>query len=184
MLTVSHICVWVRDQDEARDFYIDKLGFELRQDTDVAGFRWLTLSPPDQPDLELSVVVPGGPPLDPHTADQVRELMAKGVIGGVIFRILFASLADLPQLVFQALYLFVQVNIVLAVFNMIPIPPLDGSAILFRVVSPATAWQIRPVLAQYGNILLLGLIFAIILTPLGRALSELIGGITNLLLGL
>ena len=110
--------------------------------------------------------------------------LVMAVIGGVIFRILFASLADLPQLVFQALYLFVQVNIVLAVFNMIPIPPLDGSAILFRVVSPATAWQIRPVLAQYGNILLLGLIFAIILTPLGRALSELIGGITNLLLGL
>jgi catechol 2,3-dioxygenase-like lactoylglutathione lyase family enzyme len=86
MLTVSHICLFVRDQDEARDFYIDKLGFELRQDTDVAGFRWLTLSPPDQPELELSVVVPEGPALDPQTADQVRELMAKGVIGGVIFQ--------------------------------------------------------------------------------------------------
>jgi len=86
MLTISHICLFVRDQDEARDFYIDKLGFELRQDTDVAGFRWLTLSPPDQPELELSVVVPEGPALDPQTADQVRELMAKGVIGGVIFQ--------------------------------------------------------------------------------------------------
>ena len=110
--------------------------------------------------------------------------LVMAVIGGVIFRIVFASSADLPPLVYQALYLFVQINIVLAVFNMIPVPPLDGSALLFRVVSPATAWQIRPVLAQYGNILLLGLIFAIILTPLGRALSELIGGITNLLLGL
>ena len=86
MLTVSHICIWVADQDEARDFYTDKLGFEVRQDTDVAGFRWLTLSPPDQPELELSLVVPGGPALDPQTADQVRELMAKGVIGGVILQ--------------------------------------------------------------------------------------------------
>jgi catechol 2,3-dioxygenase-like lactoylglutathione lyase family enzyme len=86
MLTVSHICLWVNDQDEARDFYIDKLGFELRQDTDVAGFRWLTLSPPGQRELEISVVVPGGPALDPGTAEQVRELMAKGIIGGVIFQ--------------------------------------------------------------------------------------------------
>jgi Zn-dependent protease len=110
--------------------------------------------------------------------------LVMAIIGGVIFRIVFASSADLPPLVYQALYLFVQINIVLAVFNMIPVPPLDGSALLFRVVSPATAWQIRPVLAQYGNILLIGLIFAIILTPLGRGLSELIGGITNLLVGL
>ena len=86
MLTVSHICLWVNDQDEARDFYVDKLGFELREDTTMAGFRWLTLSPPDQPELEISVVVPGGPALDPGTAQQVRELMAKGVIGGLIFQ--------------------------------------------------------------------------------------------------
>ena len=86
MLTLSHICLWVNDQDEARDFYVDKLGFELREDTTMAGFRWLTLSPPDQPELEISVVVPGGPALDPGTAQQVRELMAKGVIGGLIFQ--------------------------------------------------------------------------------------------------
>ena len=64
--------------------------------------------------------------------------------------------------------LFVAINIVLAVFNMIPVPPLDGSAILFRLVSPATAWQIRPMLAQYGSLLLLVVIFAIVLTPLGN----------------
>ena len=50
---------------------------------------------------------------------------------------------------------FVAINILLAVFNLIPVPPLDGSAILFRVVSPATAWQLRPMLAQYGGILLI-----------------------------
>jgi catechol 2,3-dioxygenase-like lactoylglutathione lyase family enzyme len=86
MLTVSHICLWVDDQDEARDFYIDKLGCELRQDTDVAGFRWLTVSPPGQPELEIALNVPAQPPLDPQTAGQVRELLAKGVLGTVIFR--------------------------------------------------------------------------------------------------
>jgi catechol 2,3-dioxygenase-like lactoylglutathione lyase family enzyme len=86
MLNLSIICVWVDDQDEARDFYVDKLGFELRQDTSMAGFRWLTVSPPQQPELEISMVVPGSPALDPGTADQVRELMAKGVIGGLIFQ--------------------------------------------------------------------------------------------------
>jgi Zn-dependent protease len=110
--------------------------------------------------------------------------LVMAVIGGVTFRLLVASSVEFPQLVWQAIALFVQVNIVLAVFNMIPIPPLDGSALLFRVVSPATAWQLRPMLAQYGNILLIGLIFALILTPLGRGLGELIGGITNLLLGI
>ena len=72
MLTVSHICVWVRDQDEARDFYIDKLGFELRQDTDVAGFRWLTVSPPDQPELELSVGNPSSSVEPSPRTDQPR----------------------------------------------------------------------------------------------------------------
>ena len=68
-------------------------------------------------------------------------------------------------------------------FNLIPVPPLDGSAILFRVVSPATAWQLRPMLAQYGGIFLMLVVFALILTPLGQGISQLINDITNLLLG-
>ena len=43
----------------------------------------------------------------------------------------------------------------LAIFNLIPIPPLDGSALLFRFLDPQTAWRLRPFLAQYGFIILI-----------------------------
>ncbi len=106
-----------------------------------------------------------------------RILVAVGVIG--------TPFETGPTLMLDnVIRLFVAINIVLAVFNMIPVPPLDGSAILFRLVSPATAWQIRPMLAQYGSLLLLVVIFAIVLTPLGNVVFEIINGLTNLLLGI
>lgn len=85
MISISHLCLWVDDQDEALAFYRDMLGFEPREDTTMAGFRWVTLSPPDQPDLELSLVVPGAP-YDEETTAQVRSLMAKGLLGGVVLQ--------------------------------------------------------------------------------------------------
>ncbi len=114
------------------------------------------------------------------------------VVGAVIWRILVAvGVIDFSTMTFGSptFYLasvldsFVAINILLAVFNLIPVPPLDGSAILFRVVSPATAWQLRPMLAQYGGILLMLVVFALILTPLGQGISGLIGDITDFLLG-
>jgi catechol 2,3-dioxygenase-like lactoylglutathione lyase family enzyme len=78
---LSHTTIWVLDQDQARDFYTDKLGFEVKTDERMDGFRWLTVSPPDQPDHELILLEPGAPMMDPETADQVKELVAKGVIG-------------------------------------------------------------------------------------------------------
>ncbi len=114
------------------------------------------------------------------------------VVGAVVWRILVAvGVIDFSTMTFGSptFYLasvldsFVAINILLAVFNLIPVPPLDGSAILFRVVSPSTAWQLRPMLAQYGGILLMLVVFALILTPLGQGISRLIGDITNLLLG-
>ena len=56
------------------------------------------------------------------------------------------------------LYLFVVFNVMLAVFNLIPIPPLDGSTLLFRFLPPRQAWQIRPFLAQYGMFIVLGVV--------------------------
>jgi Zn-dependent protease len=106
------------------------------------------------------------------------------VAGGIVYRILSASSLELPGIVWYVIQLFVTINIILAIFNLIPVPPLDGSALLFRVVSPATAWQLRPMLAQYGSIFLLVVIFAIVLTPLGRVVGQVINGLTNLLLGL
>ena len=78
----------------------------------------------------------------------------------------------------NALWLFVVFNVALAVFNLIPIPPLDGSAILFRVLSPQQAWQVRPLLAQYGLFVLIAVILL-----LSRPLSDLIFGVATFLVG-
>ena len=50
---LSHTTIWVLDQDEALDFYTQKLGFELNTDATMDDFRWLTVNPPGQPDSEL-----------------------------------------------------------------------------------------------------------------------------------
>jgi catechol 2,3-dioxygenase-like lactoylglutathione lyase family enzyme len=78
---LSHTTIWVLDQDEALEFYTQKLGFEVRTDETMDGFRWLTVGPPSQPDHELILLVPGPPMMDAETAEQVKALVAKGVIG-------------------------------------------------------------------------------------------------------
>jgi catechol 2,3-dioxygenase-like lactoylglutathione lyase family enzyme len=78
---LSHTTIWVLDQDEALDFYTQKLGFEVRTDERMGSFRWLTVSPPTQPDHELILLEPGPPMMDEETAEQVKALLAKGVIG-------------------------------------------------------------------------------------------------------
>jgi Zn-dependent protease len=80
------------------------------------------------------------------------------VAAGILFRVIDSTGTTLPQQVFQLLFLFVAYNVALTIFNLIPIPPLDGSALLFRFVSPATAWRLRPMLAQYGIFVLLALV--------------------------
>ncbi len=67
--------------------------------------------------------------------------------------------AQIPPLVILVLYLFVYINLVLMIFNLLPIPPLDGSKVLFAFLPPRLAWQWRPILEQYGFILLLLLFF-------------------------
>src|SRR5918911_797757 len=61
---VSLITIYVNDQDAAKDFYVNTLGFEPRDDVSMGdGFRWVTISHPNQPELEFTLMVPG-PPLD------------------------------------------------------------------------------------------------------------------------
>jgi len=67
--------------------------------------------------------------------------------------------AQIPRLVILILALFVYINLVLMIFNLLPIPPLDGSKVLFAFLSPRLAWQWRPILEQYGFILLLLIFF-------------------------
>jgi catechol 2,3-dioxygenase-like lactoylglutathione lyase family enzyme len=81
---ISHTGVWVLDQDEALDFYVNKLGFQVHTDARTDDFRWVTITPPEQPDLEVMLSVPGPPLMDPQTAEQVRSLIAKGMLGSGI----------------------------------------------------------------------------------------------------
>jgi catechol 2,3-dioxygenase-like lactoylglutathione lyase family enzyme len=78
---LSHTTIWVLDQDEALDFYTQKLGFEVRTDERMDNFRWLTVSPPTQTDHELILLVPGPPMMDEETAEQMKALVAKGILG-------------------------------------------------------------------------------------------------------
>jgi catechol 2,3-dioxygenase-like lactoylglutathione lyase family enzyme len=85
---MSHTCFYVLDQDRAKEFYTEKLGFELRSDVRMGsefegageGFRWLTVGPPDQPDVEIILADPrmGN---DAGSAEQIRALVAKGAMG-------------------------------------------------------------------------------------------------------
>jgi catechol 2,3-dioxygenase-like lactoylglutathione lyase family enzyme len=84
---LSHATIYVTNQAEALEFYTQKLGFEVRMDhTMEGGFRWLTVGPKDQPDLEIILMEPkGGMMFDEATADQLRELISKGALGaGVV----------------------------------------------------------------------------------------------------
>lgn len=81
---ITHSQIWVLDQDEALDFYVGKLGFEVHTDAQLDFMRWLTINLPGQPERELILMVPGPPALDPDTAEVVRGLLGKGVGGAVI----------------------------------------------------------------------------------------------------
>ena len=89
MLKLTHVNVWVHDQDEALAFYTQKLGMELRDDItlpEMGGFRWLTVGPVGQPDVALVLMtVPGPPVVDAETSDQLKALVAKGAAGGLFF---------------------------------------------------------------------------------------------------
>jgi Zn-dependent protease len=81
-------------------------------------------------------------------------------IGGLAMRAAIAFQVDVPIL-YQILFYFVLINLALMIFNFIPIPPLDGSKVLYAALDPRTAYQVRPMLDQYGIFLLLILIIPI-----------------------
>jgi catechol 2,3-dioxygenase-like lactoylglutathione lyase family enzyme len=87
MIKLSHTQVWVHDQDEALAFYTDKLGMEVRADVtlpEMGDFRWLTVGPPGQEDIAITLMaIPGAPVMDDATAEEVRDLMSKGFAGTI-----------------------------------------------------------------------------------------------------
>ena len=92
---------------------------------------------------------------------------------------------QLPSIAIQVLILFVFINLVLMVFNLFPIPPLDGSKVLFAFLPPQVAWRWRPMLEQYGFILLLLVFFLPPGDSIGfRILGPILDGLLGLLVGI
>ncbi|MBA2554551.1 MAG: VOC family protein [Geodermatophilaceae bacterium] len=80
--SISQSQIFVLDQDEALDFYVGKLGLEVNTDADLGFMRWLTVNVPGDPSRQVLLEKPGPPAMDEATAEQVRELVSKGAIGG------------------------------------------------------------------------------------------------------
>ncbi len=99
-------------------------------------------------------------------------------VAALVFRLLYQPDSPLPFQLFDVIWLFVLFNVGLAVFNLIPVPPLDGSTLLFRFVDPRTAWQLRPMLAQYGLLIIIVAIFVF-----GNVLADVIGNVALFLVG-
>jgi catechol 2,3-dioxygenase-like lactoylglutathione lyase family enzyme len=80
---MNHASIFVLDQDSAYDFYVNKLGFTVNTDADMGpGKRWLTVNPPNQPDLELTLMPIGtGMMFNDESAATMRELVKNGTFG-------------------------------------------------------------------------------------------------------
>lgn len=83
---LSHTAVYVENQDEAVRFYTEVLGFEIRTDNTMEGFRWVTVSPKGQPDHEIVLMEPTpGFMYDAETAETIRRLIRQGALGAGVF---------------------------------------------------------------------------------------------------
>jgi catechol 2,3-dioxygenase-like lactoylglutathione lyase family enzyme len=78
-ISISH--VWVMDQDQALDFYVNKLGLEVRADQNLGFMRWLTVGVPGDQGREILLELPAPPSVDGQAAGQIRELVSKGATG-------------------------------------------------------------------------------------------------------
>jgi Zn-dependent protease len=119
------------------------------------GFGWAKPTPVNPLNLEggrrgEAIVAAAGP---------ISNLVL-AIAGAIPLRYMIATdMVDQLPLLAQVLFLFVQINILLMIFNFIPIPPLDGSKVMFAFMDRRTEYQIRPFLEQYGFFILLALLF-------------------------
>jgi catechol 2,3-dioxygenase-like lactoylglutathione lyase family enzyme len=84
---LNHVSIFVLNQDSAYDFYINKLGFTVNTDAEMGpGKRWLTVTPPDQPELEITLMlIDDGMMFTTESAAAMRDLVAKGTFGFGVF---------------------------------------------------------------------------------------------------
>jgi Zn-dependent protease len=108
-------------------------------------------------------------------------------IGAIPLRLVLAAHIQIPAQVFLVLVYFVIINVALMLFNLVPIPPLDGSKVLFSMMNPRQVWQWRPTLEQYGFILLIFVAFVPLLpgsqTIFSFIFDKIGGPIVNVLIG-
>jgi catechol 2,3-dioxygenase-like lactoylglutathione lyase family enzyme len=84
---IEVVGVYVRDQDEALAFYVDKVGFRKHTDVRNGDYRWLTVQPADQPTFQLGLFLPGPPVIDEATAQAVRAIVAKGAMPPLVLTV-------------------------------------------------------------------------------------------------
>jgi len=84
---VGVVGLYVRDQDEALQFYVEKLGFRVHTDVGNGDYRWLTVQHPDQPSFQLGLFRPQPPTIDAATAQILREVVAKGAMPPLVFNV-------------------------------------------------------------------------------------------------
>jgi catechol 2,3-dioxygenase-like lactoylglutathione lyase family enzyme len=84
---VAMVGLYVRDQDEALAFYVEKLEFRVHTDVRNGEYRWLTVQYPDQPSFQLGLFAPGPPVLDAGTAQTVRAIVAKGAMPPLVLNV-------------------------------------------------------------------------------------------------
>ena len=146
------------------------------------GFGWAKPTPVNPSNLEggrtgEAIVAVAGP---------ISNLVL-AIAGALPLRYILANPdleAQIPSIVLLVLFFFVYINLVLMVFNLFPVPPLDGSKVLFALLPPQVAWRWRPMLEQYGFILLLLLFFFPPGNSIGgRIILPIIDGIFGLLVG-
>jgi len=84
---LNHVSIFVLDQESAYDFYVNKLGFNIHTDAEMGpGMRWLTVTPPEQPDVEISLMaISAGMMFDEASAAAMRDLVSKGTFGFGVF---------------------------------------------------------------------------------------------------
>ena len=158
--------------------------------------------------LILTLLIPGSSfifgwakptPVNPANLRGGRQSDALVAIAGPISNLILAAAASIPFRVMIAtgvdaflplaiLLLFIKINVSLMIFNLIPLPPLDGSHVLLALVDPRTSWQLRTFLSQYGSIILLALILIPSVTglpsPLGIVFQVIADPVISLLTGL
>ena len=120
-------------------------------------------------------------------AGPLSNLVMAGLAALALRVIVALNLIDSDASLFVAnvIYVFVIINVALFIFNLIPIPPLDGSKVMFALMNPRTVWRIRPTLEQWGFLILV----VVMIVPLngisigGRVVGPLLDGLVSVLVG-